>query len=60
MVSKEFHASRRRLYAELMEDDSVTFVFAKTSCRTKGMNSTPSPRMRTFIISPGSTSRKRC
>ena len=36
MVSKEFHASRRRLYAELMEDDSVAFVFAENELPDKG------------------------
>ena len=28
MVSKEFHASRRGLYRELLEDNSVGFVFS--------------------------------
>ena len=36
MVSKEFHASRRRLYAELMEDDSIAFVFAENELPDKG------------------------
>ena len=28
MVSKEFHASRRSLYRDLLEDNSVGFVFS--------------------------------
>ena len=36
MVSKEFHASRRKLYAELLEDDSAAFVFAENELPDKG------------------------
>ena len=36
MISKEFHASRRKLYAELLEDDSAAFVFAEHELPDKG------------------------
>lgn len=36
MISKEFHASRRKLYAERMEDDSIAFVFAENELPDKG------------------------
>lgn len=36
MISKEFHASRRKLYADLMEDNSMGFVFAENQKSDKG------------------------
>lgn len=36
MVSKEFHASRRKRYAELLEDDCAAFVFAGNELPDKG------------------------
>ena len=42
MISKDFHASRRALYASVLKDDSVGFVFAgrereigRASCRER-------------------------
>lgn len=60
MVSKEFHASRRKRYAELLEDDCAAFVFAGNELPDKGMNCTRSHPTPTSIISPGLTSPKRC
>lgn len=36
MISKEFHASRRKLFAELLEKDSLAFVFAGNEKQEKG------------------------
>ena len=36
MVSKEFHASRRKLYRELLEDNSVGFVFSGQEKEDRG------------------------
>ena len=34
MISKEFHASRRALYQEILENNSMAFVFAGESRRS--------------------------
>ena len=36
MISKDFHASRRALYASVLKDDSVGFVFAGREREWKG------------------------
>lgn len=36
MISKEFHASRRKLYAQLLRDESAAFVFAENELPDKG------------------------
>lgn len=41
MISREFHASRRRLYSELMEENSVGFVFSGNEKEDRGDQSFP-------------------
>ena len=36
MISKEFHASRRALYSDLLEDNSIGFVFSGEEKQEKG------------------------
>ena len=48
MISKDFHASRRALYASVLKDDSVGFVFAKGN--GKGMKCIRLSHMPIFII----------
>ena len=36
MISKEFHASRRELYAGLLEDGSVGFIFSGREREDRG------------------------
>ena len=36
MISKEFHASRRALYASVLNENSVGFVFSGTEKEWKG------------------------
>lgn len=36
MISKEFHASRRALYSDLLEDNSIGFVFSGEERQEKG------------------------
>ena len=50
MVSKEFHASRRKLYRELLEDNSVGFVFPDRRRRTGEIRCFPLLLMQISII----------
>lgn len=38
MISKEFHASRRALYASVLNENSVGFVFSGTGTGTGRWN----------------------
>ena len=50
MISKDFHASRRALYASVLKDDSVGFVFAGREREWKGMKCIRLSHMPIFII----------
>ena len=51
MISKDFHASRRALYASVLKDDSVGFVFAgRGKGNGKGMKCIRLSHMPIFII----------
>lgn len=58
MVSREFHASRRSLYRELLEDNSIGFVFSGEEKEDRGDQMFPLPLTRIFIILLDLTSRK--